>query len=176
MIVISSTLPSVVMATDWVKLGSDREVEAYYDRESLRIVDYQFIRMNQYGIMVGHGPINKALVVTILFNYFSPTKCPEGECIGQPVNSLATDLGITCSNMNTTYTIRRMATSGKFNLGRTILDEVAFPSYSNYHGIRDERQLASSKPGPIFSKMLKEIRHLCESEGVSSGIDWTKVK
>ncbi len=179
LVAISWVLPSAAIATDWVKLGSDREVEAYYDRESLRIVEYQLVRLNQYGVFVGYGPVRKALVVTLLYNFFSPTRCPqEGNCVDQPINSYAIDLGITCGDLNTWYVIGRRATSGKFNLGRTVLNEVM--ERGDYHGL-EEGALFKQDPGPLQRKMLNAVGHLCEfpreePRAEDSGVDWSKVK
>jgi hypothetical protein len=184
LVAISWVLPTSAIATDWVKLGSDREVEAYYDRESLRIVEYQFVRFNQYGILVGYGPVKKALVVTLLYNFFSPTRCvQEDMCLDQPVNSYAMDIGITCGDLDMWYVVGRRATSGKFGHGRTVLIEVNEEG-NDYHGL-EENQLYRQYTGPLQRKMLRQIGHLCEvprrgsvgrDDPGSSGVDWSKVK
>lgn len=177
LVAISWVFPSAAIATDWVKLGSDREVEAYYDRESLKIVEYQLVRRNENGFLAGYGPVRKALAVTLLYNFFSPTRCPEkGYCVDQPINSYAIDLGITCGDLNTWYVIGRRATSGKFNLGRTVLNEVMEPD-DFYHGLK-EGALFKQDTGPLQRKMLNAVGHLCEfpREESTSGIDWSKVK
>jgi hypothetical protein len=176
LVAISWVLPSAATATDWVKLGQDREVEAYYDRESLRIVDYQLVADLNSPYLTKYGQIRKALVVTVLYNYLLPTKCPEGDCLGQPVNSVSKEWGITCSDVNIWYWIGSTATSGKFLLGRKV-DDVAIDRWdSNFHYIH-KMDLVRVNPGPLQRKMLRQVAHLCEiPREEKTGIDWSKEK
>ena len=89
-------LPSAAFATDWVKVGSDREADVYYDRESLRIVHY-IVQTDQNRNNWPTPSTPKALLVKILYNYFVPTMCPEKTCVDQPVSSTTYEWAITCN-------------------------------------------------------------------------------
>jgi hypothetical protein len=174
LVAISWVLPSAATATDWVKFGSDREVEAYYDRESLRIVDYQLVADTDRPYETKYGQIRKALVVTLLYNYLLPTKCPFGFCLGQPVNSASQDWGITCSDVNVWYFIGTTATSGKFLLGRKIDDVGIYDWDRDIHYI-EEGDLVRKNLGPLHRKMLRQVAHLCGIPEISTkDIDWSK--
>ncbi len=144
-----------------MKVGSDREADVYYDRESLRIVQYIVkTDQNRNSWLTPFTP--KALVIKVLYNYFVPTKCPQEICLEQPVSSMTLEDAITCNDLNVFYEVSTTFTSGKFNFGQVVSHwEIGMHKW-NFHYV-EEKELTrrSSQTGPLTRKILRELGHLC---------------